>query len=60
MALGTQMRPQTDNRMNSRAPVSSIVTWRSRRERNRKTAIVLIGVMIFLMMVSVVTILVKN
>ena len=40
-----------------RAPIAA---RRDRRAQNRRTAIVLIGVMIFLMAVSVVTILVKN
>jgi len=40
-----------------RAPIAG---RRDRRAQNRRTAIVLIGVMIFLMAVSVVTILVKN
>ena len=43
-----------------RAPTTSIAPRRDRRAQNRWTAIVLIGVMIFLMAVSVVTILVKN
>ncbi len=43
-----------------RAPIAGIAPRRDRRERNRWTAMVLIGVMIFLMAVSVVTILVKN
>jgi len=54
------MRSPIPIRANLRAPVRSIGSLLDRRERNRKTAIVLIGVMIFLMTVSVVTILVKN
>ncbi len=38
----------------------SIDPFRDRHARNRKIAMVLLGVMAFLMMVSVVTILVKN
>jgi hypothetical protein len=43
-----------------RASITNIAAGRARREQNRKTALVLIGVMIFLMAVSIVTILVKN
>jgi hypothetical protein len=43
-----------------RAPIASIAPRRDRRGQNRKVAIVLLGVMFFLMAVSVVTILVKN
>ena len=43
-----------------RASITSIAPRRDRREQNRKIAIVLLGVMFFLMAVSVVTILVKN
>ncbi len=43
-----------------RAPIVSIAPRRDRRAQNRKVAMVLIGVVIFLMAVSVVTILVKN
>jgi len=43
-----------------RAPLASIAPRRDRRAQNRKTALILIGVMIFLMAVSIVTILVKN
>ena len=43
-----------------RATIANIAPRRDRLARNRKTAMVLIGVTIFLMAVSVVTILVKN
>ncbi len=43
-----------------RASTANIASGRARREQNRKTALALIGVMIFLMAVSIVTILVKN
>jgi hypothetical protein len=43
-----------------RASIESIAPRRDRRAQNRMVAIVLLGVMFFLMAVSVVTILVKN
>jgi len=43
-----------------RASITASASGRARREQNRKTALALIGVMIFLVIVSIVTILVKN